>query len=421
MISLFGEGPVPAVREPRADVTWTPASDVDPFWYGRAMTGSDAGVYIDPERIFQCGTVLAAVRFLSQSVAMCTPQAFIRTATGREPDPSYYLERVLRKPCAWMTGYRWRMQQMTWSAIHGNAYCLIAGGMSPVDELRPLHPDRVTLLDKRSDGRLAYQYQPAQGQPIPYMQDQMLHFRGLSADGEQGLRMYELIRQAVGIALAAEKHAAVFLRKGARMSGILTAPGVLQKDVRERMAESFAAAYSGSDNVGKTALLEAGVTYSPMSLDHEKAQFLENRDFQVGDILRFLGVPGVVVGYADKTATYASAKEFFESGGIKHCILPWLMNLEAEINDACIPEGDPHFIRFNLDVLMRASLRDRYDAHSKAVGRPWMTANEVRKLEDLPPDSDPESDMIADKSSPAAAPGGDPLVRPHDTPQEGLP
>lgn len=411
-------GYVPAPAS--ASVTWQGTSPTDPFWYESVMSASDTGVYISADRIFQCGTVLAAVRFLAQSVAMCTPQVFRKTADGREPAPDHYLEAALRRPCAWMTGYRWRAQQMTWAATYGNAYCRLVSMGNPVDELRPLHPQRVRVTDQLEDGRIAYEYQPPQGRPVPYMQDQLVHFRGLSSDGIEGMSMYRMISQAVGIALAAEKHAAVFLRKGVRPSGILSAPGVLQKDVRERLDSTMSKAHAGADNVGKTMLLEAGITYTSVSMDHEAAQFIENRDFQVGDILRFLGVPGVVVGYADKTATYASAKEFFESGGIKHCILPWLMNLEAEINDACIAPGDPHFVRFNLDVLMRASLRDRYDAHSKAVGRPWMTANEVRKIEDLPPDDDPASDQIATAKAPAA-PGGAPLERPHDTPEQGLP
>ena len=101
-----------------------------------------------------------------------------------------------------------------------------------------------------------------------------------------------------------------------------------------------------------------------------------------------------VVGYADKTATYASAKEFFESGGIKHCVLPIITNVEAEEEKSLLLDGEGLQIKHNLDVLLRANTKDRYEALFKAIGRPFMTGNEGRAIEDLNPDPDPSMDKV---------------------------
>lgn len=379
--------------EPRASVSW---SVLDDRWYQDLGLRSDAGLALNADTIFRCGVVLAAVRFLADAWAMCPPNVGVRTADSRTMDPRHYAQRVLRNPNAWQTGFRWRHVNMTWATTWGNSYNRILGGRSAfVEELRPIHPSRCRVVDQRSDGSLVYEYTPVTGPAQRLGQEEVLHFRGISLDGLSGAPMYALIRNAVGIALLAERHTSTFLKKGSRLAGLLVPTGAMEATQRTALRDSWNEAFGGSENTGTVGVLPFGVSFTPVASDNQKAQLLELRDFQVGDALRFLGVPGVVVGYGEKTATYASAKEFFESGGIKHCVLPWVTNFEQEAEKALLVEGDDHYIKYNLDVLLRANTKDRFEALFKAIGRPWMSVNEGRRIEDMNPDDDPASDEIA--------------------------
>lgn len=379
-----------------ASANWSGAAD---GWYETSTAQSDAGVWVSPEVAMRCGTVYSAVRFLADSIAMCPLLVYKRLDNkGKQRDPDHYAYQTLhRRPNAYQTSYRWRHTFMTHLALWGNAYNrIVAGPRSFVTELRPLHPSRVRVFDQLADGRLVYEYRPPQpGAPAEKIsQDEMLHFRSLSMDGMSGLRMYDLIRNAVGVALAAEKHAATFLKKGTRLSGVLSTDMPWNEQVQQRISDSWTTAFGGSDNVGKVAVVGDGFNFTPMGVDNKGNQFIELRDFQVGEILRFLGVPGVVVGFADKTATYASAEAFFEKGGIKHCVLPWLTGIEHEIDFALLLDEDTHFVEFNLDVLLRANTRDRYNANLIACGGPWMTRNEIRILENMDPADESLDDFI---------------------------
>jgi hypothetical protein len=160
--------------------------------------------------------------------------------------------------------------------------------------------------------------------------------------------------------------------------------------------------------------MPAGFDWKQLATNNREGQFVELNDQQVGSLLRFLGVPGVVVGYmGDKTATYASAKEFFEAGGIKHCVLPWLRNYEEQIDHDLMLEADPHYVRFNLDILSRANTKDRFGALFKACGRPWLSGNEVREIEDYNPDPDPSMDKVL---LPGNMGTGEPEPEPPDEP-----
>jgi Phage portal protein len=142
-------------------------------------------------------------------------------------------------------------------------------------------------------------------------------------------------------------------------------------------------------------VLPWGVKFQAISMDNQKTQLLELRDFQVGDILRFLGVPGVVVNWGEKTSTYASADAFFEEA--RRCVLPWVVNFEAEEMAQLLPPGGDLVIKHNLDAVLRADTLKRYEALQKATGRPWMTGNEARAVEDKDP-------ILDDSSMNAVAP-----------------
>jgi HK97 family phage portal protein len=369
---------------PRASVGWEPLDD---RWYTNDLgfsASGDAAVALTADGILRCGTVLAAVRFRGDSVAMCPPSTYLIQGERRVVDAGHYSHRVLRNPNAWMTGNRWRHLMGVWMATWGNAYSeIVADRDSFAGELRPISPAHIRIRDQRTDGTLMYEYARPGRAPRELPQERVLHFRDIGTDGLQGLAMYQLIRNAVNIALAAEQHLGTFLRKGSRLSGLVTPSTPLEKDQRDALRSALNKELGGASNTGAFGVLPFGVEVKPVASTNREAQLSELSDQQVGAILRFLGVPGVVAGYADKTATYASAKEFFESGGIKHCVLPILTNMEAEEEKSLLLPGDGRQIKHNLDALLRANWKDRMAGLVQAVGGPFMSVNEARDIEDM--------------------------------------
>lgn len=388
---------------PRPRVQATSPDALHNFWYTTDPSGFvlEAGsVAMTAETLLRCGTVLAAVGFRGDSWAMCPPSTFQRTANGRKEEPDHYSQLVLRNPNRWQTGNRWRHLNGVWMALWGNAYNEMRGGRrSFAEELWPLHPTVCRPVDQRSDGSLIYLYQPAGQEERRLGQEKVLHFRDLSTDGIQGVPMHRLIRNVVGIALLAEKHQTTFLSKGSRISGLLVPSTPLTPDQRKVLRESVNEDLGGSQNTGTFGIMPHGVDVKPITSTHREAQFMELSDHVVGAILRFLRVPGFVVGYqGDKANTYASAKETAQEA-LRHTVLPIITNIEAEEEKALLLPGDGRQIKHNMDVLLRVNTKDRYDALAKAAGGPWISVNEARAIEDLNADPDPRHDKILTPSN----------------------
>jgi phage portal protein BeeE len=63
-------------------------------------------------------------------------------------------------------------------------------------------------------------------------------------------------------------------------------------------------------------------------------------------------------------------------------LLPWQRRIESAL-DAQFPRGTS--LKIASEGLLRADTKTRYDAYKVALDAGWVTVDEVRALEDLPP------------------------------------
>ena len=118
--------------------------------------------------------------------------------------------------------------------------------------------------------------------------DQVLHIPGLGYDGLIGYSPIAMAKNAIGMTMAAEEFGSSFFANGATPSGLLEHPGVVKDP--EKLRQSWHAQFSGK-NSHNVAVLEEGMTYKPMSVPPNDAQFLETRKFQIDEIARIFRVP----------------------------------------------------------------------------------------------------------------------------------
>lgn len=382
----------------RASDTWGPLDDRYYMPLSTLGLPSDAGVDVSPERALTVSTVFRAVNVLASAIAMVPLCVFKRTdGEGKEKDPGHYAYRLLHdKPNAFQTSFRWRHHMMLQLLLRGNAYYEIipGGGQQLFAQLRPLHPDATRVSDQLADGSLVYvtSTRSTDGRLRRLSQSEVLHLRGMSSNGITGVSVIAAMRNAVGLAVAAERHGSAFLRNGARPSVVIKHPKNLGKGpAYDRLKASFAEAYGGSDNAGKIPILEEGAELQPITMTAEDAQYIETRQFMTGEFLRFVGVPGVLAGVEEKTTTWGSGVGEIMIGFTTYSVMPWTENLAAELTDTLIVDPERNFVGFELKGLLKGDVEKRFNAFRTAVTTGWMTRNEVRRAEDMNAD-DPALD-----------------------------
>ncbi len=367
------------------------ASSRDPndgrWWTPTAEGPTQAGVTVNAETALRLSAVWACVRLLSETVAMLPLLMFVRlTDGGRERAPNHPLYDILhRQPNRWQTAFEFKEMLMGHVLLRGNGYAeIVPGPRGAVDQLIPLHPDRVTV-ERLEDGRPRYKVREVDGRDRIILDEDMFHLRGPSFDGLTGVSVITYARESLGLGLAAEAYGARFFGNDSRPGGVLQTDKELSDKAAGRLAASWKAAHAGVGNSHKVAVLEDGVKWQQMGVAPEDAQFLQTREFTAEDIARWFRVSPHMIGVTSKATSWGTGIEQLSIGFVIYTLLPWLQRWEQAIDRDLIIAGNKYFAEFLVDTLLRGDTKSRYEAYQIARNIGTMSANDVRRLENQNP------------------------------------
>lgn len=347
---------------------------------------SSTGLRITPDGAMRCAAVLSCVRVLSETVAGLPFITYQRTPTGRERDVSLPVFRLLsQKPNRYQTAFEFREMMMAHCLLRGNGYAQkVFDGRGVLVELVPLNPTRVEPI-LLPTGDIVYKVKTLDSQVIDVPSDQIFHIKGLATDGITGVSPITYARESVGLALATEEFGARLFKNDAKPGGILEHPGKLSDEAHQRLKNSWQTAHAGVQNAHKVAILEEGMKWTRIGVSSSDSQFIESRKFQIEEIARIFRVPPHLIGHLDH-ATFSNI-EHQALDFVQHTILPWLRRWEQAISARLMTEEEnrTYYSEFLVDGLLRGDIQSRYSAY--AVGRQWgwLSADDVRRLENMEP------------------------------------
>lgn len=364
--------------------------------YSFFMGVSASGKYVTERSAMQMTAVYSCVRILSEAVASLPLQFYRYTGDGGKEKavghPLYFL--LHDEPNPEMTSFVFRETLMTHLLLWGNAYSqIIRNGKGEVVALYPLMPDRMKV-DRDENGRLYYEYTVYEaddvsgrkgtdktGRIVRLQPADVLHIPGLGFDGLVGYSPIAMAKNAIGLAIATEEYGSKFFANGAAPSGVLEHPGTIKDPSRVR--ESWQATFGGSGNANKIAVLEEGMKYTPISISPEQAQFLETRKFQIDEIARIFRVPPHMIGDLEKSSFNNIEQQSLEF--VKYTLDPWVSRWEQAMMRALLTEDEKkkYFFKFNVDGLLRGDYQSRMNGYATARQNGWMSANDIRELENL--------------------------------------
>jgi HK97 family phage portal protein len=354
------------------------------------MGGSTSGKPVNERSAMQMTAVYSCVRILAEAVAGLPLHLYRYTDTGgKEKAVDHPLYLLLHdEPNPEMSSFVFRETLMTHLLLWGNAYAqIIRNGKGEVLALYPLMPNKMSV-DRDEKGQLYYTYQRSneeaptmEGASVKLKPTDVLHIPGLGFDGLVGYSPIAMAKNAIGMAIACEEFGAKFFANGAAPSGVLEHPGTIKDPARVR--DAWQSQFGGSSNSGKVAVLEEGMKYTPISISPEQAQFLETRKFQINEIARIFRVPPHMVGDLEKSSFSNIEQQSLEF--VKYTLDPWIIRWEQSMARVLLSldEKKEFFIKFNLEGLLRGDYQSRMNGYSIARQNGWMSANDIRELENL--------------------------------------
>jgi HK97 family phage portal protein len=294
--------------------------------------------------------------------------------------PAYQV--LCRRPNMEMTPSRFMLLVVASIWLRGNAFVekkMIGRKLVALDPLLPQN----MVVKRLPTGKLEYTYtENGAKRVIPV--DRMMHIRGFGLDGVCGMMPLSSGRDVFGAAMAVDEAAAKIFENGLQSTGFLSSKTALNKEQRERLRKSLQS-FIGSKNAGKLMVLENELSYQNVTMNPEAAQLLESRAFSIEEICRWFRVPPFMVGHVTKQSSWASSVEGMNLIFLTNTLRPLLVNIEQEIA-RCLLDGDEdYFAEFSVEGLLRADSVGRSAYYTTALQNGWMSRNDVRRLENLPP------------------------------------
>jgi len=368
-----------------------------------------AGVAVTDKTALQVSTVLACVKTIADGCATPDLHVFRELKGGTRQKatniPEYRL--LSRRANEWQTSFEWRRQMTIHAALTGSGLSIkVVGDNRRVKELIPVMPGQ---WDVRRVSRYEVRYRAWDefGMIGEFTPDQVFVLNGVQWDWLASLNAVNLARQAIGLAIAAERSQASFHENGMRPAGVYSIEGTLSAEQHTRLTAALKAQMSGPDRAGSPLILDRNAKWQGTMMTGVDAQHVETRRLQIEEICRGYGVFPIMVGHSDKSATFASSEAFF-AAHVKHTLAPWHRAWTQRLDEMLLDGSGPLFAEFDTRYMMAGSMKDRAQWARTMAEMGIYTRNEIRDEEGkdpLPGLDEPLTPMNMGGSSPAPKKG----------------
>ena len=360
---------------------------VDAMVGPRTVSGMRAGV----GEAMTLASFYAGVRNISEDVGKLPLKFYERVATGgkREAVEESLWFTLHDQPNPEMSSLTFRETLTQHAIVLGDGYAEIVRVGRDVD-LWPLDPTRVRIERDRSNGALRYVLPATHNERERIFRSQdIFHLHGLGFKGLGGYSVATMARESIGVALALRASGAALFGNNSRPGGVLQTPNKLDDAARRNMRESWERVHGGAESFHKTAILEQGVTFTPIAITNKDAMWIEAGHFSVEEFARWLRIPPHKIQHLLRSTFSNIVAQNIEY--VTDTLMPWLIRWEQEIQRKLITPmfgvrtRSPFFAEHVVDALLRGDIETRYRAYAIARNWGWESANSILGLENRNP------------------------------------
>ena len=357
-------------------------------WLIDALGGakSKAGIAINEKTAVKVIAVFACLRLISEQMACMPIPVYKYVPEGKKKaydHPNYNLLNY--EPNPYMTAFDfWQMMVVN--------MMLLGRGIAEIERdkrtkqpiaLWPIPANRVKVFINKQTHEPYYDIHQLDGTIDRLYSDQVLDIKGMGIEELNAYNPVVIARECLGLSLAAEEFAGEYFANGVHPSGLMTYSEKLKGESLAEFKREVREAYQGLGNKHRLMLLESGMQFQKLTTPANEAQMLETRKHQVIEVARLFNVPPHKIMDMER-ATFSNIEELNISFA-QDTLVPYCTRIEQNVQLKMFfqSEKGSFFVKYNLGALLRGKLSERYESYSKGRQWGWLSANDVRTLEDM--------------------------------------
>lgn len=298
---------------------------------------------------------------------------------------------AIRRPSLEMSRSAFIAETVNSLAQRGNAFWRIYRQAYEIYEVRILNPLEVLAYRDTNSGQIKYTHQGRQ-----VRSSDIIHMKLTHQPGEvMGLGPIQACSATLRGAMDMRSYADNWTAAPGRPTGILSTDQNLTRDQAQQWKEAANSALTPENGVG---VFGSGLKYQALLLNPEELQFLENQQANVTAIARMFGIPArlILTTVEGGAQTYANMQQE-DISFLRYTLMAYLREIEEALTQLA-PRGQ--VVRFNLEGLLRTDTKTRYESHAIGLSNGFLTVDEVRSIEGLPPQADLEIPLPEEEAQP---------------------
>jgi HK97 family phage portal protein len=211
-------------------------------------------------------------------------------------------------------------------------------------------------------------------------------------------------RDVIGTSLGLQQYVAKFFANGGRPTGILKAAGAITDTQAEHLRDRWFARHGGSANAFRTAILEGGLEYQSISMDHDSAQMAETMKALATAICGAFRVPPWKAGLME--STNYSNMESGEMSYVTSTLDPFFESWEEAMRRDLLTSRQfgTYTVTFDRQALVRNDIRNLHTSLSSGIQNGYLSQNDARAALGLNPIPNGDVYMVNTALQPVGAP-----------------
>ena len=341
---------------------------------------------VSEEEALSIPAVASAVNLISGSIAQLDFYLVKKSNDKKERTENDYRLNLLNKQVnESMDAFTFKKKVVQDMLLHGHSHTKIERDRNTITSLHLLEATQTTtdvyLDGYKARAEIFYDAFPdnPNSKPIKFESYEILSVLRNSNDGLIGNGILKQNSDILLKALNESKYSANILKNGAVPIGVLQSQTKLSKQAFDNLKSSWAKLYQGTDQAGKTVILEEGLDYKPVSMNPNDLQLTDSKKDTISDIARVFNIPETML---NSNANKYNSAEQNSMHFLHYCLAPIIAEIEAEINKDLLLETEKeqgYSFKMDSSKLLQMTKREKADAIASEYKNGLISFHEARR------------------------------------------
>ena len=367
------------------------------------VNSSQGNITIDEETALKIASLHQGINIIGDTIASM-PILLYRNNDGfnevfeREPRSlalSYMSNEV-------MSAFNLKKNLIKDVILYGNAYAKI---IREGDNIQLFYLPNSVITPKKDSSGYYFEVQSYStdvgGESYPAEQvddlDMLTLIRGNKYNSITGKGLLDYGKEVLGIAVEEGTYMLNLFRNGLSSKAILSSKTPFRKEVKEQLKQDLRSFYSGSTNAGKIMVLEGDIDVVPLALTPTDIRLIENRNFSISEIARFLNIQKHLLNLDRQQGTYSNITSE-RMMLLQNTLMPYVTMIEQALNSKLLtPEEveQGYYFAFDTSELLKLTPQDQANFMLDLYRENIVTIEEVRETLNLGGDSETIEELKA--------------------------